>query len=104
MADNKNKSVLIVDDIPNARTSLQITMSNLEFGKIRSVSGVNEAMDAIASNNLDVILCDYYMGDAADGQQFLEFLRSKNVIKSSTIFIMVTEPKSTFTRIPLSFT
>ena len=90
MADNKNKSVLIVDDIPNARTSLQITMSNLEFGKIRSVSGVNEAMDAIASNNLDVILCDYYMGDAADGQQFLEFLRSKNVIKSSTIFIMVT--------------
>jgi DNA-binding response OmpR family regulator/Tfp pilus assembly protein PilF len=94
MADNKNSSVLIVDDIQSARASLQITMSNLGFGKIRCVSGVKEAMEVITSNDFNVILCDYYMGDKADGQQFLEFLRAKHVIRSSTIFIMVTAEQS----------
>lgn len=90
MADNKDKSVLIIDDIQTARASLQITMSNLDFGRITTVGSVKEAMEAIGARSFDVILCDYFMGDAADGQQFLEFLRSNDVIKSSTIFVMVT--------------
>jgi len=90
MIKNKDKTVLIIDDMQVARASLQITMSNLEFGKIRTVATVKEAMEAIAKMDYDVILCDYYMGGSADGQQFLEFIRSKNVIKSSTIFVMVT--------------
>lgn len=88
--NNRNKTVLIIDDMQVARASLQITMSNLEFGKIKTVATVKEAMDAITNTDYDVILCDYYMGGSADGQQFLEFIRSKNVIKSSTIFVMVT--------------
>ncbi|HSH72132.1 MAG TPA: response regulator [Methylophilaceae bacterium] len=90
MKENKDKSVLIIDDMNTARSSLRITMTHLNFGKILCVSGVREAMEAIGSKDYDVILCDYYMGEAADGQQFLEFLRSKAVIKSSTIFVMVT--------------
>jgi tetratricopeptide (TPR) repeat protein len=90
LEENQSKSVLIIDDMANARSSLQITMSHLHFGKILTVAGVKEAINAIGSREYDVILCDYYMGEAADGQQFLEFLRAKDVIKSSTIFIIVT--------------
>jgi len=90
MRENQSRAVLIVDDMPSARSSLRITMTHLNFGKILCVSGVREAMEAIGAKDYDVILCDYYMGEAADGQQFLEFLRSKNVIKSSTVFVMVT--------------
>lgn len=90
MSENKTRTVLVVDDMPNARSSLRITMAHLDFGKVVCVSGVREAMEEIGARPYDVILCDYYMGEAADGQQFLEFLRSKKVIKSSTIFVMVT--------------
>lgn len=90
MEANRDKAVLIIDDMNTARSSLRITMTHLNFGKILCVAGVREAMEAIGAKDYDVILCDYYMGEAADGQQFLEFLRSKAVIKSSTIFVMVT--------------
>ncbi len=85
-----DKRVLIVDDMPDMRTSLRSQISSLAIDKVGMAGSVKEALEQIRATKFDIILCDYYLGSATDGQQFLDYLRTKNLISRATLFIMVT--------------
>lgn len=84
------KKVLIIDDLADMRSLLQMTMSSLSFEKIHTVANIQTALERIAEHRYDIILCDYSLGDSTNGQQFLEYLRTRDLISRNTIFIMVT--------------
>nr|WP_315485055.1 tetratricopeptide repeat protein [uncultured Undibacterium sp.] len=85
-----NKKILVLDDMPDMRTTMRNQMQALGITNINLASNVREALNYIQQRTYDVILCDYYLGGATDGQQFLEYLRSTNAISRATLFIMIT--------------
>lgn len=88
--DIKNRSTLILDDSKAMRDMLRIHLSNLGINQVRMAETVADAMREINARHFDVILCDYHLGSGRNGQQFLEELRSRDLIKLSDVFIMVT--------------
>ncbi len=82
--------VLVIDDMEGMRSQLRMSLSSAGFAKLHVVSTVKEALERIAVNQYHVILCDYALGEGANGQQFLEYLRTHDVIKRNTIFFMIT--------------
>jgi tetratricopeptide (TPR) repeat protein len=86
----RDKQLLIIDDMADMRSSLRSQIASLDIQKVSIASNVRDALDLIRQKKHDVILCDYYLGAATDGQQFLEFLRTSNAISRSTLFIMIT--------------
>jgi CheY-like chemotaxis protein/predicted Zn-dependent protease len=88
-----NKSLLILDDMPEARSSLRSQVGMLGFERIAVSGNVKDALDQFRKHSFDVILSDYYLGEGTDGQQFLEFLRTRGIIGRGVLFIMVTAEK-----------
>jgi tetratricopeptide (TPR) repeat protein len=88
-----DKKILIIDDLPEMRSSLRSQVGTLGCEKISICGTVRDALELCRQNRFDVILCDYYLGGGTDGQQFLEFIRSRSLISRSALFIMVTAEK-----------
>ncbi len=89
-----DKRILILDDIPEVRASLRNQVGSLGCENV-SVSGtVKDALEQLRSKTFDVILCDFYLAGGTDGQQFLEFLRNRNIIGRGVLFVMITAEKS----------
>lgn len=89
-----NKSVLILDDMPEMRSSLRSQVGSLGCERIAVSGTVKDALEQFRENAFDVILCDYYLAGGTDGQQFLEFLRTRNIIGRGVLFVMVTAEKN----------
>lgn len=89
-----DKWVLVVDDLDSMRAQMRMTLSNCGFAKVHVVSNIKEALGLLAANHYHVILSDYALGDSTDGQQFLEYLRTNDLIKRNTIFVMITAEQS----------
>ncbi len=89
-SDIAEKWVLVIDDFEAMRSQLRMTLYSAGFTKLHVVSSIKDAMARIASNRYDLILCDYALGDGTDGQQFMEYLHSNELITRHTIFIMIT--------------
>jgi tetratricopeptide (TPR) repeat protein len=87
----KNKKFLVVDDFKEFRSSVRGML--VSFGAL-TIDGANSADSAISmikTKPYDVILCDYNLGhNQKDGQQILEEVKYRELIKLSTVFIMVT--------------
>lgn len=86
-------TVLILDDLPDMRSMLRMQMSNLGVTSIKLAGNAKQALDFLAQAPFDIILCDYYLGETINGQQFLEYIRARNLISRHTLFIMVTSEK-----------
>lgn len=89
-----NKSILILDDLPEMRSSLRSQVGSLGCERVAVSSNVKDALEQFKSNAFDVILCDYYLAGGTDGQQFLEFLRTRNIIGRGVLFVMITAEKN----------
>jgi len=89
-----NIKVLVVDDLAGMRSQLRITLSNSGFEKVRVVPSIKEALVRVQSEKYDLILCDYCLGDSTNGQQFLEYLRTRDLISRHTVFIIITAERS----------
>ncbi len=85
-----DKWVLVIDDMEGMRSQLRMSLSNSGFAKLHIVPNIKEALERLSTNNYDVILCDYSLGEGTDGQQFLEYLRTNDLIHRNTIFVMIT--------------
>ncbi|MDO9596636.1 MAG: tetratricopeptide repeat protein [Azoarcus sp.] len=88
-----NKKFLIVDDLPEMRSSLRTQLASLGYSNVAISSNVRTALDHLEQGSFDVILCDYYLGGGTDGQQVLEHVRNRKLISRSTLFIMITAEK-----------
>ena len=86
----RNKYVLIVDDFPGMRTMLRNMITPFRPEHIAEAKTGEEAIEAIEENHFDIILCDYNLGPAKDGQEVLEEIKERNLLPFSSIYIMVT--------------
>lgn len=89
-----NKKLLVIDDLPGMRAQMKLAMASLGFEKVSVVADTKAALAALAESSFDIILCDYYLGDRTNGQQFLEYLRHKKLVEPWVIFIMVTAERT----------
>ncbi|HCI14104.1 MAG: hypothetical protein A2063_06460 [Gallionellales bacterium GWA2_60_142] len=85
-----DKWVLVIDDMEGMRSQLRMSLTNSGFAKLHIVGNIREALERMANSRYDVILCDYSLGEGTDGQQFLEHLRTNDLISRNTIFVMIT--------------
>ena len=86
----KQKTALVIDDFPDMRGSIRRMLDN--FGVINCDTAPNgeDAILKCEENTYDIILADYNLGDAKNGQQILEELRFKNLLKNTSIYMMIT--------------
>lgn len=85
-----NKKVMIIDDLEGMRAQMKVSLSNSGFEKLHILSSIKEGIERLKTEKYDLILCDYFLGDGTDGQQFLEYLRTRDLISRNTIFILIT--------------
>ncbi|MBT4838477.1 MAG: response regulator [Methylococcales bacterium] len=90
VANLSNLSFLVIDDFANYRSMLKGLLRDAMASSIDEASDGVSAVNKIEKNQYDIILCDYDLGQGKNGQQILEEVKSRNLIKYSTIYIMVT--------------
>ncbi len=86
----KNKRVLIVDDLVEARSAMKSMMSMLGAENVETARDGREATDMIMEKDYDLVLSDYNLGKGKDGQQVLEEARHTNRLKATSCFVIVT--------------
>ena len=86
--------VLLVDRHTTARNSMRIILSTLGVKAIHNAGTSAEVLRQVSTFSFDVILADYHLEDARDGQQLLEELRQKRLISLTTVYIVITAERA----------
>jgi predicted Zn-dependent protease len=87
-------SYLIIDDFESFRLSMREMLRSFGAEKIESSAKASPAIQFCAYNHVDVVLCDFNLGEGKNGQHILEELRHKKLLKRSSIFLMITAETS----------
>lgn len=85
----KHKTILVVDDFPEMRSTLRSMLLPWQPDYIESARSGDDALEKLQQRRFDIILCDYNLGEGKDGQQVLEEARHRNLLPFSSAFIMV---------------
>jgi CheY-like chemotaxis protein len=88
--DLHDKTGLLIDDMPEMRNSMRIQLANAGLERCDQARNIKEAVDRLSACRYDLIVCDYNLGQGADGQQFLELVRRKQLLPLETAFLIVT--------------
>jgi len=86
----QRRSSLVIDDFPDMRGSIRRMLANFGMATIETASTGEEAVMKCEHDQFDIILCDYNLGDGKSGQQILEELRYRNLLKFTSCFVMIT--------------
>ncbi len=86
----QRKNALIVDDFPDMRGSIRRMLVNFGIADVETASTGTEAITWCENKYFDIILCDYNLGDGKNGQQVLEELRYRKLLKRTTAYMMIT--------------
>ncbi|MDI9246803.1 tetratricopeptide repeat protein [Marinobacter sp. CHS3-4] len=87
-------SYLVIDDFENFRVSIREMLRSCGAERIETFAKAAPAIQHCAYNHVDVVLCDFNLGEGKNGQHVLEELRHKKLLKRSSIFLMVTAETS----------
>lgn len=87
-------SYLVIDDFENFRLSLRQMLRSCGADQIELVGNAAQAIKHCTYNHVDVVLCDYNLGEGRNGQHVLEELRHKKLLRRSSLFLMVTAETS----------
>lgn len=85
---------LVIDDFENFRLSLRQMLRACGADQIELVGNAEQAVKYCTYNHVDVVLCDYNLGEGKNGQHVLEELRHKKLLRRSSMFLMVTAETS----------
>lgn len=94
MLDEYNLNGLIVDDMATMRGMMKTQLTSIGVAKIASTSSAAGAIELLRAAPYNLLLLDYYLGDATDGQQLLEIIRNEKLVPSSAVIAMVTAEKT----------
>jgi tetratricopeptide (TPR) repeat protein len=92
--DLRGKRGLLIDDNGDMRAALRVQLSDAGLEHCDTARNIKEAVDRLYTTRYDLIVCDYNLGQGADGQQFLELVRRKQLLPLSCAFLMVTGENS----------
>ncbi len=86
----KDQNILIVDDFPEMRAMMRSMLIPFGANKLTEARSGQEAVDAMEKQTMDIVMCDYSLGNGKDGQQVMEEAKERNLLPYSSIFILVT--------------
>lgn len=90
----QDKRCLIVDDMPAVRANLKDAMKSFGIGTTDTAATSQDAINLCQRYSYDLVLCDYNLGPGQDGQQVLEELRYRELLRNSSLFVMITAETS----------
>lgn len=86
----QQKSFLVIDDFDSFVISMKQMLRRLGAESVDSARNGDEAIQLCLKRHYDVVFCDYNMGDShKNGQQVLEELRFRKLLKNTDLFIVV---------------
>lgn len=88
--DLRDKTGLLIDDMPEMRATVRIQLADGGLEKCDQARNIKEAVDRLSTKAYDLIVCDYNLGQGADGQQLLELLRRRKLLPLTTAFLIIT--------------
>lgn len=90
----RNLKFLVIDDFENFRLSIRQMVRSFGVERIEVAGNGSDAINRCEREQFDVIICDYNLGAGKNGQQVLEELRFNNILKHTSLFVMVTAETS----------
>ncbi len=90
MLDDYNLRALVVDDMASMRSMMKTQLASIGVSRVSEAPNAAVAINKMRAEKFDLVLLDYYLGDATDGQQLLELIRNESLIASSALAVMVT--------------
>ncbi|OYY95528.1 MAG: hypothetical protein B7Y41_03230 [Hydrogenophilales bacterium 28-61-23] len=90
MLHEYNLRALVVDDLASMRSMMKAQLTSIGVAKVTEAPNAAVAITKMRAEKFDLLMLDYYLGDATDGQQLLELVRGEQLIASSALAIMVT--------------
>jgi CheY-like chemotaxis protein/Tfp pilus assembly protein PilF len=88
--DLRGKYGLLIDDIAEMRTTVRIQLADSGLEKCDAARNIKEAIERLSQRRYDLIVCDYNLGQGADGQQLLELVRRRQLLPLTSAFLMIT--------------
>jgi len=86
----KQKTALVIDDFPDMRGSIRRMLITFGVENVDTAANGEDAFAKCKENTYDLIVADYNLGNSKNGQQILEELRHKHMLKNTSIYMMVT--------------
>jgi len=86
----QRKTALVIDDFPDMRGTIRRMLMNFGVAAVEIAGSGDEAIAFCENRAFDIILCDYNLGDGKNGQQILEELRYRGLLKHTGIYMMIT--------------
>ena len=83
-------SFLIIDDFSEFRLSLKNMVESFGSRHVDTCTNAEDALEIYAEHYHKMILVDYNLGEGLSGLQLLEELNHRNLLKSDTIFVLIT--------------
>ncbi len=85
-----NKKALIIDDFDTVRRSIKGMLSEVGFREVFEAPNGTYASKILESSKVDLILCDYNLGQSRNGLRLLEEWRLSKLISQQTLFVLIT--------------
>lgn len=90
----KDFRFLIVDDLRDMRITLRGMLETLKASQFWEAKNCEEALEVLRTQPIDVVLCDYNLGDTRDGQQLFEEARGRGTLVPHAAWVMITAESS----------
>ncbi len=94
MLDDYNLNALVVDDMGAMRSMMKNQLASIGVTRSAGTPSAAGAIEMLRTAEYNLLLLDYYLGDATDGQQLLELIRNEQLVPSSAVIVMVTAEKN----------
>ncbi|MFT7184888.1 MAG: tetratricopeptide (TPR) repeat protein [Pseudohongiellaceae bacterium] len=89
LEEYSKKRFLIVDELDSFRFSTKKTLMELGLKLIDSASSAQEVVSGFENINYDIVLCNYELGKGKNGQELLEELRHRKLLKFTGLFFII---------------
>ncbi len=84
------KRFLIVDELDNFRFATKNALMSLGLKLVDTADSASKVLSSVKNVDYDVILCNFELGKGKNGQELLEELRYRKLLKFGSLFLIVT--------------